>query len=351
MTATMRQVLVAGLGDVTVTDRAVPEPGPGEVRVAVTYAGICGSDTHAVAGHHPLLPPPYLPGHELIGVVDAAGSPEHEALVGTRAVVKPNVECGTCVNCRAGRTNACQTLAWIGCDPSGARPGGMARYVLAPAANIFPLPDAVSDIDGVLVECLATPVHAARIAGDLEGARVLVIGAGTIGLFSVIAARRAGAAVIVVSDPEPSKRERALRFGADRAVDAFDPDFGAAAAAALDGTADVVFDCVGAEASIRQAMSVLRRAGTLLIVGVPPRDGTVALPTIQDWELRVQGCANYTAQDIETAIAIAAEGGLPGREIVSAVYGLEQATEAFEVAAQGTAGKVVIAPRIGADAT
>lgn len=345
MTATMRQVLAAGLNDVTVTDRPVPEPGKDQVRVAVTYAGICGSDTHAVAGHHPLLPPPYLPGHELIGVVDMTGPGVDPGLIGTRAIVKPNVECGTCVNCLAGRTNACQTLAWIGCDPSGVLPGGMAPFVVAPARNIFPLPDEVSDADGVLVECLATPVHAARIAGDLEGARVVVIGAGTIGLFSVIAARRAGAGVIVVSDPEPSKRERALQFGADHAVDAFDPDFSVVTAARLDGTADVVFDCVGIESSIRQAMSVLRRAGTLLIVGVPPREGTVPLPLIQDWELRVQGCANYTAADIETAIAIAAEGGLPGDQIVSAVYPLEEAAEAFAAAALGTAGKVVIDPR------
>ncbi|WP_235566635.1 zinc-dependent alcohol dehydrogenase [Microbacterium sp. Root61] len=311
----------------------------------MTYAGICGSDTHAVAGHHPLLPPPYLPGHELLGVVEKTGPGVDPDLVGTRAVVKPNVECGTCVNCLAGRTNACQSLAWIGCDPSGALPGGMAPLVVAPARNIFPLPDQVSDADGVLVECLATPVHAARIAGDLGGARVMVIGAGTIGLFSVIAARRAGAGVIVVSDPEPSKRERALQFGADHAVDAFDPDFAEKTSAGLGGTADVVFDCVGIETSIRQAMSVLRRAGTLLIVGVPPRDGSVPLPLIQDWELRVQGCANYTAEDIETAIAIAAEGGLPGDQIVTGVYALEDASEAFAAAALGTAGKVVINPR------
>lgn len=345
MVAKMRQVLVAGLDDVVVTDSTVPTPGGGEVRVAVSYAGICGSDTHAVAGHHPMLPPPYLPGHELVGVVDEVGPGGDAALVGTRAVVKPNVECGSCVNCRAGRTNACQTLAWIGCDPSGARPGGMAPYVIAPAANIYPLPDAVSDVDGALVECLATPVHAARLAGDLTGARVLVIGAGTIGLFSVIAARRAGAAVIVVSDPESTKRDRALRFGADHAVDAFDPDFAATASARLDGTADVVFDCVGIEASLRQAMSVLRRAGTLLIVGVPPRDGVVALPQIQDWELRVQGCANYTGADIDVAIAIAAEGGLPGDEIVSAVYPLDEARAAFAAASDGASGKVLLDPR------
>lgn len=344
MSAMMRQVLAAGLDQVTVIDSPVPEPGAGEVRVEVLLAGICGSDTHAVAGHHPLLPPPYLPGHELVGRVDQVGEGVDPALIGTRAVVKPNVECGECVNCRAGRTNACQTLAWIGCDPSGVRPGGMARYVLAPARNIFAVPDEISDVDAVLVECLATPVHAARIAGDLTGARVVVLGAGTIGLFSVIAARGAGAATIVVSDPVPAKRERAARLGADATVDTMATDFAAQVQAALGGPADVVFDCVGIEASIAQAVSVLRRAGTLLIVGVPPKDGGVPLPLVQDWELRVQGCANYTPEDIDAAIAIAAAGGLPGAEIVSATYGIEDAAEAFTEAARGTVGKVVIAP-------
>lgn len=345
MATTMRQVLIAGLNDVTVTDRPVPHPAAGEVRVAVTYAGICGSDTHAMAGHHPMLPPPYLPGHELVGVVDEVGPDVDPSLIGTRAVVKPNVECGTCVNCVAGRTNACQTLAWIGCDPSGALPGGMAPSVVAPVRNIFPLPESVSDADGVLVECLATPVHAARLAGDLEGARVVVIGAGTIGLLTVIAARRAGAGVILVSDPEPSKRERARQFGADHAVDAFDPSFTTTVSDALGGPAGAVFDCVGIESSIRQGMSVVRRAGTILIVGVPPREGVVPLPTVQDWELRIQGCANYTAADIDTAITIASEGGLPGAQIISAVYSLEEAAVAFEAAALGTAGKVVIDAR------
>lgn len=344
MSATMRQVLVAGLDEVAVVDRPVPEPGPGEVRVEVVLAGICGSDTHAVAGQHPLLPPPYLPGHELVGVVEELGPDADRALAGSRVVVKPNVECGECVNCRAGRTNACQTLQWIGCDPSGALPGGMARYVVVPERNVFPVPDEVTDVDAVLVECLATPVHAARLAGDLTGARVVVIGAGTIGLLSVVAARRAGAGVVVVSDPVPAKRERALRLGADVAVDAAAPDFAPAVHRALDGLADVVFDCVGIEASLRQAVGVLRRAGTLLIVGVPPRDGIVPLPLLQDWELRVQGCANYTPEDIEAAIAIAAAGGLPGDEIVSATYGVEDAPEAFAAAALGTAGKIVVAP-------
>lgn len=345
MSATMRQVRIAGLESVTVIDSPIPEPGPGEARISVVLAGICGSDTHAVAGHHPLLPPPYLPGHEVVGLVEKTGPGVDEKLLRQRVVVQPNVACGACVNCDAGRTNACQQLRWIGCDPSGELPGGMAQYVIVPERNLFPVPSGLSDRDAVLVEPLATPVHAARIAGDLAGKRVAVFGVGTIGLLSVIAARHAGAGVIVVSDLEPLKRERALRLGADAAVDAADRDFASAMLDALGGPADVVFDCVGIETTIRQAVGVLRRAGTLLIVGVPPRDGIVPLPLVQDWEITIQGCANYTGKDIDTAIAIAVAGGLPGDQIVSAHYPVEDAVAAFAAAALGTAGKVVISPR------
>lgn len=341
----MRQVLVAGLNEVAVVDSPVPVPGAGQVRVAVALAGICGSDTHAVAGLHPLLSPPYLPGHELVGTVEQTGEGVDPALVGLRVVVQPNLDCGACVNCAAGRTNACQKLAWIGCDPSGAHPGGMARFVLAPARNVHPVPDEVSDIDAVLVECLATPVHAARIAGDLTGARVVVLGAGTIGLLSLVAARHAGAGVVVVTDLDPGKRERALRLGADEVVDGAAEDFADQVSEALDGLADVVFDCVTTEASIRQATSVLRRSATLLLVGVPPRDGVVPLPFVQDGEVRIQGCANYTPEDIRAAIALAAAGGLPGTEVVSAVYPIEEAATAFAVGALSSAGKVVIDSR------
>lgn len=343
--ASMKRVEVEDLGVVSDGVGPVPEPAEYEVRIAVELAGVCGSDTHAVAGHHPLLIPPYLPGHELSGRVDALGQGVTGLEVGQRVMVKPNVECGECVNCRADRGNACQTLQWIGCDPSGAHPGGMAEYVCAPAVNVFPIPEDMEEEDAVLIECLATPVHAARIAGDLTGAKVVVVGAGTIGLLSVLAARNAGAGTIVVSDLEESKCERALRLGADIAIDAAG-DVVESVREALGGPADVVFDCVTVEATLRQGLGMLRRAGTLLVVGVPPRDASLPMPYIQDWELRVQGCANYNATDIRTAIDIATNGGLPGAEIVTGRYAIDDAAEAFEVAARGTSGKIVIDPRL-----
>jgi 2-desacetyl-2-hydroxyethyl bacteriochlorophyllide A dehydrogenase len=340
----VKAVYVAGLNLVEVVERPVPQPGPGQVRLKTVLAGICGSDTHAVAGHHPLLPPPYFPGHEATGVVDQLGDGVTGWAVGDRVIMQPNLACGDCVNCRAGRTNACQQLAWIGCDPSGAHPGAMAEYVVAPAANLFAVPDQVSDEQAVLVECLATPVHAGRIAGDLGGATVLVLGSGTIGLFCLLVARRAGAAAVVVSDPDPYKRERASRHGADAVLDPSRQAVGSAVRQLLGGPVDVVFDCVAGESSVRDAISSLRRSGTLLIVGVPPKDITVPLPLVQDWELRVQGCANYTPDDIRAAIALAAAGGLPAEDIIAGRYDLADAPAGFAAAALSSSGKVVLAP-------
>jgi L-iditol 2-dehydrogenase len=317
----MRAVVEPGTG-VRLEQVEVTVPGPGEVLVRSTLVGICGSDTHAVAAHHPFLTSAYVPGHEAIGVVVALGEGVDGPAVGRRVLLKPNVSCGSCVNCVAGRTNACEQLAWIGCDPSQARAGAMAGFFVAPASNLYPVPDGVGDREAVLVECLATPVHAARIAGDLVGAHVVVLGGGTIGLLCVVAALRAGAGRVVVTDLERTKLDRAVRVGALAGVLASVDDVPAAVRAALGGPADVVFDCVANERSLAQAVAVLRRAGTLLVVGVPPQAGRVELPLVQDWELRVQGCAAYTHEDVLTALDVAAAGRLPVDELVSETYPL-----------------------------
>jgi threonine dehydrogenase-like Zn-dependent dehydrogenase len=343
----MRAIHVAGLNQVEVTTRPKPSPGPGEVLIALTYAGICGSDTHAVAGHHGLLRPPYFPGHEATGRVAEIGQGVTGWEAGQRVILKPNVVCGQCVNCQAGRTNACQVLAWIGCDSSGRLPGAMAEYCLAPAANLFAVPDSVSDRAAALVESLSTPVHAVRIAGDISGQAVVVLGAGTIGLFTVIAARLAGASRIVVTDLDPGKLARALRHGASTAIDAShgsDDAINDQIKAALGGPADIVFDCVAGENSTRQAFGLLRHAGKLMVVGVPPRPFTVPMQYVQDWEMTIQGCANYTAGDIDAAIAIASVGGIPADEVISRVFSLDEGVAAFAEAALSSSGKVLVGP-------
>lgn len=338
----LRAVVEPGVGT-RLHHTTVPTPGDGEVLVRSTLVGVCGSDTHALAGHHPFLTGPYVPGHEAIGEVVRVGpGADGSVQPGQRVLLKPNVACGTCLNCRADRTNACETLAWVGCDPSGALPGAMADYFVAPARNLYAVPDGLSDEAAALVECLATPVHAARIAGDLRGARVVVLGAGTIGLLCVVAALHAGAASVVVTDMEQSKVDRAKRVGAAGGVIATSERLPDEVRELLGGPADVVFDCVANGRSLDQAVGLLRRAGTLLVVGVPPRPDPVNLPLIQDWELRVQGCAAYTEADIVTALGIAVDGGLPVDEIVSGTYELGHIAAAFAAAGADTSGKVLV---------
>jgi L-iditol 2-dehydrogenase len=338
----MRAVVEPGAG-VHLEQVEVPVPGPGEVLVRSTLVGICGSDTHAVAAHHPFLTSIYVPGHEAIGVVVALGEGVDGPAVGRRVLLQPNVSCGSCVNCVAGRTNACEQLAWIGCDPSRVRAGAMAGFFVAPASNLYQVPDGVGDRQAVLVECLATSVHAARIAGDLVGAHVVVLGGGTIGLLCVVAALRAGAGRVVVTDLERTKLDRAVRVGALAGVLASADDVPAAVRAALGGPADVVFDCVANERSLAQAVAVLRRAGTLLVVGVPAQAGRVELPLVQDWELRVQGCAAYTHEDVLTALDVGAAGRLPVDELVSETYPLASVAQAFAAASADSSGKVLVA--------
>lgn len=338
----MKRVFVPEIGRVVVEDAARPVPRPDEAVVRTLAVGICGSDTHAIAGHHPLLPPPYHPGHEAVGIVEQTAADGSGPAVGSRVILKPNIVCGICANCRAGRTNVCERLAWVGCDPSDRYPGGMAEAFAAPARNLYPIHDAITPGQAALIECLATPVHATRIAGDLHGARVVVMGAGTIGVLVTLAARAAGAAAVVATDLDAGKLQRARRLGADDAVDAASDDLAAHVGDALGGPADVVFDCVAIAASAAQWPALLRKAGTICVVGVPPRDHTVPMSAIQDQELRVQGCASYTEVDIERAIAMA--GDIPADEIITAVHGLDGAAAAFDEAARFSSGKVLVTP-------
>lgn len=338
----MNRVLVEEIGQVTVVRTPVPTPGPGEVLVHARYVGICGSDTHAAAGQHPLLIPPYTPGHEACGTIAEVGPGVEDRKVGERIILKPNVPCYECVNCVAGRTNACQTLAWIGCDSTGVHQGAMAEYFIMPARLAYPVPDEVDDLQAALVECLATPVHALRLAGGVAGKRVAILGAGTIGLLALYAVRSEGPVRVVVSDLEESKRARALEFGADAVLNGADNDFSAQAEEALGGKADVVIDCVAAAPSVAQAIAIVRKSGTVCIVGVPARDFTVPMPYVQDWEITIQGCANYAEPDFERAIALGAQ--LPAARIVSAQYPLTEGPKAFKEAALGTSGKVLVHP-------
>lgn len=336
-----RRVVVNSIDDVVI--ESVPEAGPaaGEVRIRGTVVGICGSDTHAACGRHPFIDLPYRPGHEVIGIVDAVGDGVDESWIGTRVVVEPNLACGHCTQCTAGRYNICRELLVLGCQT----PGGLADSFTVAADRVIALNPELDDDHAVLIEPLATPIHAVRRAaeavGDLRDRPVVVIGAGPIGLFVLLALRHAGAKV-VVADLLASKRERAERLGAAGTFDPTAADAVESALAVLGGPAAVVIDCVSRESSVAQAIDLVDKGGAIMIVGVAAGATPVRLDLIQDRELALIGNLMYVREDYTAAIDLLASGAVPIDEFITARFDFEQSAEAFTASADAENVKVVV---------
>jgi 2-desacetyl-2-hydroxyethyl bacteriochlorophyllide A dehydrogenase len=339
----MRRVVVSANREVQVHRVAIPEPAPGEALVRMLAAGVCGSDVHALHGRHPFIPLPYAPGHEVVGVVvDAADSVTGLSTgppVGQRVVVEPTLPCWACKQCRAGRANLCENLAFFGC---GYAQGGMADAFTIAANRLFAVPEELDDRQAVLIEPLSTPVHAARLAGPLEGRAVAVLGAGTIGLMMLSVALDYGAARVVVTDVLESKRRRALDLGAHAAVDARRPNVVAEVRRALGESADVVFDCVAVQHTVEQAIAIALKAGTVVIVGVPVADVTIPLPVVQDQQVRIQGSATYLTQDFAESADLLRRGVVRPEEFITGVYAFDDVAAAFSASSEGAHVKVVV---------
>jgi 2-desacetyl-2-hydroxyethyl bacteriochlorophyllide A dehydrogenase len=304
--------------------------------VLTKAVGICGSDLHALAGTHPFIALPCVPGHEVVGVIGKTGEGVTGLEAGMRVILEPNLVCGRCPYCRAGRYNICQQLKVVGCQTAGA----MADAFTAPASRFHPVPDSLTDTQAALVEPLSTAVHAVRMAGQLAGADVAVLGGGTIGLLTLIAAIRAGARAVAVSEPRDSKRQRALRLGAAFCADPLMADPVPPIREALGGHADVTFDCVSSQASTGQAIRLAENGGTVMVVGVAAKDVTIPLPIIQDREIRLAGSAMYVREDVLRAIDLMTDGAVPAGELVTATLLLAEGAQAFKRAASGDDVKV-----------
>jgi Threonine dehydrogenase and related Zn-dependent dehydrogenases len=322
---TVRRIVVNSIDDIQVETVDTPKAGPNEVLVRSTVVGICGSDMHAAHGRHPFMSLPFWPGHEVVGVVQSTGEGVDADLAGRRVVVEPNLACGHCDQCLAGRYNICATLDVFGCQT----PGGMTDAFTIAADRVIPLPDDLDDDWAALIEPLSTPVHAVRRAGDLNGKRVVVIGAGPIGLFTAIAALDAGAAKVVVADLLESKRARAERLGAHGSFDSSAPDAAEQAVAALGGKAHVVFDCVSRESTVALAIAALDKGGSLMTVGVPAGRTLIDLDLVQDRELTIMGNLMYVRDDVLHAIELLRRHPFPFEEVVTATFDLDHADEAF----------------------
>ncbi len=335
-----RRVYVSAADVVELTTEPLPGLASGEALIEMSVSGVCGSDKAGVHGEHAFLKPPFYPGHEVVGVVVDLADGIDSVEVGDRVTVEPTLPCGHCKSCRKGKENLCENLQFFGC---GYREGGMADVFSAPAARLHKVPNGFTDFQAVLIEPLATPVHAVRLAGDLNGAKVAILGSGTIGLLTLIAARHAGADQIVSTDPLALKRELALALGADAVVDGRVEDLAGTVRGELGESADFVFDCVAYEATLAQAIEMAIKGGTVVVLGGPRRFASVDLPVIQEFQIRIQGAATYRWEDFDDAITIIGSPSFDANRFITATFPLPRAAEAMAAISSGSEVKILVA--------
>src|SRR5829696_6354553 len=316
----MRAAVLHAPGQIRIEERARPRPGAREVLVQITAIGVCGSDVHYYEhgriGRF-VVEAPLILGHESAGRVVELGEGVAKHRVGDRVALEPGVPCGRCRECRAGRYNLCADVRFLATPPID---GAFAEFVAIHEDFAFTLPESLSDEEGALMEPLSVGVWACRKAGVGAGDRVLITGAGPIGLLAMQCALAFGATEVTVSDVNARRLELAARMGATRVVPAGEE---------LGTDADALIECSGHPDAVASGIRALRPAGVAVLVGMgPEEEGTLPLSLIQSRELWVTGTFRY-ANTYPAAIALAASGRVDLKAIMSRRFALDEAEAAL----------------------
>ena len=309
--------------EVAVRPAAVPDPGPYQVLVEVAAVGICGSDVHyfdhgRIADF--VVTEPLVLGHEASGTIRAVGAEVTDRTPGQRVALEPQETCGRCKECLSGRYNLCPQVRFFATPPVHV---AFAQYVLLDAIRAHPVPDELSDEAAALIEPLSVAVWAAQKVSVAPGDRVLVIGAGPVGLLCADVARARGAAWVGVSDTNDHRLAVATDRGASSTINV-------ASTSLVDGIepVDVILECSGATPAVQSAFTVAAPAARIVLVGLGAPAIELPVATIQIKELTVTGTFRY-ANTYPAAIALAASGAVDLDGLDTARFGLEQVAEAL----------------------
>ncbi|PMS35278.1 L-idonate 5-dehydrogenase [Trinickia symbiotica] len=320
---------------IRIDDVEPPEPGPGQVRVRVRAGGICGSDlSYYFKGRSGdfTVREPFVLGHEAAGEIDCTGEGVTGLVKGRRVAVNPGLACGVCRYCRAGMSNHCLDMRFMGSASTFPHTQGMFRQqIVVSASQCVPLPDSVDFAQASMAEPVAVALHAVKQAGSLVGARVLVIGCGPIGCLLVAVARRAGAHRIVAVDLSDHALGTARQVGADDVVNAADTAAIGRWAEAR-GFFDVAIEASGSPAGLDTALRSVRAGGTVVQVGnLPAGPSPVPANLVMSKEIRYVGSFRFADEYAIAAEEIAA-GRIDLRPLMTHAFSLAEANRAFEIA-------------------
>ena len=322
-----------------------PSAGPGEVVLKVAYCGVCGSDIHATEPSPFQLPSGVVLGHEFSGEVVDSG--DGRFAVGDRAIGVPLAPCDDCGGiagrCRDDLGILCPSIRIVGMAPSA--PGAYAEFVKLGAAQLLHVPETVPLDAAALAEPLAVGAHAVRLAGALLGRRILVVGAGPIGLGVTAFAAGAGARDVVVSEIDPARRGRAEGFGATALLDPTETDVAAGFAGAAGGPPDVIFECVGLPGLIRQCIDLAAVRGRIIVVGVNRHEDAFLPRVALRKELRLQFVLGYVARDFALSLDLLAKRPEIATRMITHRAGFAELPALFEALRRPNPhGKVLLDP-------
>ncbi len=314
----MKVARLASAGDIRVLDEPTPEPGPDEALIKVASVGLCGSDIHwfQEAGiGDARLDRPLILGHEFAGWTET----------GELVAVDPAVPCGQCEFCQQGNPNLCAQIRFAG---HGHEDGALREYLAWPKRCLYPLPDALRDDEGAMLEPLGVALHSVDLGKIRPGMSVGVFGCGPIGSLVVQVAHLAGAVRIFASEILPQRLQMACSFGAEPWT--------------MNSEVDVAFECAGENAAVEAAFAAAKPGGRVILVGIPRDDRTSFSASVarrKGLSIKVVRRMKHT---YPRAIRLVAGGLIDVRSLVTHRYPLEKTSEAFESAAHRAGMKVMV---------
>ena len=346
----MKAIVYHAPQDIRVDDLPDPVCGDDELLVNVDACAVCGTDLKTFNHGNPRITPPLTMGHEFTGLIAQVGAKAvGDFAPGERIVMATSISCGKCFYCARGWTNLCVSLAPMGFT----YPGGMAEKVVIPAlalenGHVVKTPPDMPAQHAALAEPVSCAVNSIGQCEMGEGATVLVLGAGPLGLMNASVARALGAGKIILSEISAPRLAQAQGFGIDVLINPMEEDLAERVMAETDGLgADVAIVAAPAAQPQEQAVHLVRKRGTVVLFASLPKDNCILQMdsrAIHYGELRVVGTSDSTAKHVQRAIELLATGGVPAEKLATHVLPIEEIHQAFELMKSGEALRVVVRP-------
>jgi len=335
----MRASVLVEPGLVRLDKRPVPQLEPGDVLVEIAAVGVCGSDVHYFHDGRIgdfIVEEPMILGHEASGTIVAVGSATSPDRIGQRVSIEPQRPCRACEHCKRGAYNLCTSMEFYATPPID---GAFAQFATIPSDFAHPIPDSVSFEAAALCEPLSVGIWSCQKAQVGPGSRLLVAGAGPIGIIVMQVAFAFGASEVIVADVVDERRAAAERFGATRTIDPRAVDI-----AAEELEVDAFIDASGAAPAVASGVTAVRPGGHVVLVGMGADDMTLPVARIQQRELLLTGVFRY-ANTWPLAIELLRTGRVDLDGLVSARFALDEVAEALEAATRPDTLKIIVEPR------